>query len=893
MKRTLLFLFATMLVLFVLVSCELPTEMPPALNITFAGEGDNMPQPLKIEEGYEYEVPADPTRVGYIFEGWVTVDGKPFSFDDLTFYEGTLVLRAQWKAITFVVTYYDYDGNVYNTVELEYGACAKDLKGPTAPEGYHFTTWNHANGEKHDMSTPLFEDVGLYATKAINEYTVRFVGANGEELSSVKVPHGETVVKPEDPAAPTGSTFEYWTVNGAEYDFAGAVTSDLDVVAYYSMDDCTVTFLGKDGATIETVTVPYGERVTALPTAPVVEHHTFDHWKTAEGEVFTLDTVVTFNMNVTASYNKNSYTVTFVDKDGATLATETVVYGDTIANAPVAPDVVGMTFAGWATEDGAAFSLDTAIDGNLTLKATYVDKVYTVRFLDEEGKEFANAKVTHGNTVAQPAIPEGKTAVSFTVNGADYDFAAAVTSDIDIVVAMTVAEYTVTYQVNGATVATVTVKHGENAALPAHPSDNYYAIDDMKKIANITSDTTIALTLVPKTNYESTSIGSADFDMTISDMAEGSRNQKFIVSVGQHFAHKANMAGKATMYMGFSSGFTPNMVFEIYLDDVLVNTLVVDKSGTKTLYDRIPAGEHTLKLVLVSSTSDGSAAQGANCTSFGYTVDMSNVTYTITFTKEDGTVISTVTVSHKGKATAPDMPATENGKNFDGFYASNGTAFDPDALVVADATYIAKYISPEFYTVTFIMPDGTENKQTVEKGENAKLPTHEDYYYDVEDFTALLNIQEDKTITLTTVPKSAYVGEWNGGFGLVTPTDEAIAKYNVTITGTKRGTWGRTFNTPGMYIEFTADCAGVVRTYVNIDSAGRSFVLDVYVDGVLANVVNLSTTNGSTLRDKIAMCEVDPGVHTIKIVVRDVQGTGGNGLNMTQVYMGPKVETAE
>ena len=52
-----------------------------------------------IEQTKKYEEKADkveePTREGYIFDGWETEDGKPFSFDDPI--EGNVKIKAKWK----------------------------------------------------------------------------------------------------------------------------------------------------------------------------------------------------------------------------------------------------------------------------------------------------------------------------------------------------------------------------------------------------------------------------------------------------------------------------------------------------------------------------------------------------------------------------------------------------------------------------------------------------------------------------------------------------------------------------------------------------------------------------------------------------------------------------
>lgn len=124
----------------------------------------------------------------------------------------------------------------------------------------------------------------------------------------------------------------------------------------------SVAFVDWDNTLLGAQAVIEGGSATA-PAAPAREDdaqytYTFSGWDTAFDNV-------TSNLIVKAEYTATvkSYNVTFIDKDGKTLSTQTVEYGKSAA-APAAPAVTGYEFMGWDTD----FNF---ITGETTVQATY------------------------------------------------------------------------------------------------------------------------------------------------------------------------------------------------------------------------------------------------------------------------------------------------------------------------------------------------------------------------------------------------------------------------------------------------------------------------------------------------------------------------------------------
>ena len=117
----------------------------------------------------------------------------------------------------------------------------------------------------------------------------------------------------------------------------------------------TVTFVDWDGTEIFTQEVEQGNTATA-PADPIREGYTFTGWDVAFNNVQS-------DLTVTAQYEINTYTVTFVDWDGTEISTQEVEHGSA-ATAPADPEREGYTFTGWDVDF-------TNVTGDLTVTAQY------------------------------------------------------------------------------------------------------------------------------------------------------------------------------------------------------------------------------------------------------------------------------------------------------------------------------------------------------------------------------------------------------------------------------------------------------------------------------------------------------------------------------------------
>lgn len=156
--------------------------------------------------------------------------------------------------------------------------------------------------------------------------------------------------------------------------------ASVDILLKYA-----VTFRDQDGGEIKTVTVTDGERVAAadIPTAPSLEHYTFNGWKDADGNVRSAEDIlalpVTAPVAYTAVYTVDTFAVTF---DPAEIdAAGTAAYGADYAGTVVGYDsnyayTVTAAFAGGDSkdypvgEDGSFTIPGTDVTGDMTLTVT-------------------------------------------------------------------------------------------------------------------------------------------------------------------------------------------------------------------------------------------------------------------------------------------------------------------------------------------------------------------------------------------------------------------------------------------------------------------------------------------------------------------------------------------
>jgi len=345
-------------------AATIPTTMPDeAIDLTAtweikditvkfdAGEGKfddgESTKDVTAEYGSEIDVPADPTREGFIFKGWngLPADGK-MPKEDIT-------VTAEWEAVvkTYTLTIDAAGGKVEGQDKivktLAEGEAIADVADPVR-DGYTFTGW-----DKDIPDTMPANDLTITATweaDATPKHTVTYyLAKDGAVYDTKTFEEGETMVHPEPIAE--GIVFKGWAdENGNPLP---EKMGDEDIDAYAVIDyikSYKATYV-VEGETYQEYEVTYGSAIT-VPADPSRDGYVFAGWRDENGNPVAA-TMPAKDVTYTALWEKapvvgEQFTVKFI-VDGTTHAMSVLEEGDKIP-VPPAPAKFGYVFVGWEPE---------------------------------------------------------------------------------------------------------------------------------------------------------------------------------------------------------------------------------------------------------------------------------------------------------------------------------------------------------------------------------------------------------------------------------------------------------------------------------------------------------------------------------------------------------------
>ena len=280
-----------------------------------------------------------PIKEGYTFSGWSGLPETMPAHD--------VVVTGTFSINSYILTY-KVDGEVYKTFSVVYGATLSAIAAPTK-EGHTFSGWTGL------PATMPAHDVEVTGTFTANPYVLTYK-VDGVVYKTFTVIYG-TALTPEPAPTKEGHTFSGW--NGLP---ATMPARNVTVTGSFTANSYILTYK-VDGAVYKSFSVTYGTALTPI-AAPTKEGHTFSGWNGLPASM------PAHNVEVTGSFNVNSYTLTY-KVDGNIYKTFYVPYGTAITPLE-APVKKGMTFSGWGNVP------ETMPARDLTLNATYAWSKETV-----------------------------------------------------------------------------------------------------------------------------------------------------------------------------------------------------------------------------------------------------------------------------------------------------------------------------------------------------------------------------------------------------------------------------------------------------------------------------------------------------------------------------------
>ena len=275
-------------------------------------------------------------------------------------------------------------------------------------------------------------------------HSVTFVDCDGTVLSAQSVAHGSAAIEPTAPER-EGYAFIGW-----DKDFSN-VTEDMTVTAQYSANSYSITYT-INGEEYTAQTYEFGAAVSA-PEYTVPEGHTFSGWDIPE-------TMPAENLVLDAALTVNSYSITYTI-NGEEYTAQTYEFGAAVS-APEYTVPEGHTFSGWDIPE-------TMPAENLVLDAALTVNSYSITYTIN-GEEYTAQTYEFGAAVSAPeyTVPEGH-----TFSGWDIPETMPA-ENLVLDAALTVNEYTVTYNINGEIYAIQVYAYGEEVFAPAYDVPDHF-----------------------------------------------------------------------------------------------------------------------------------------------------------------------------------------------------------------------------------------------------------------------------------------------------------------------------------------------------------------------------------------------------------------------------------
>jgi len=137
-------------------------------------------------------------------------------------------------------------------------------------EGYRFIGWNTG-------VTNIRANTTITAVFAQKEYTVVFIDWDAEDFAMQTYKHGDPITV-EDIPEQFGSVFAGWATLGDPDTVVESVTDNMVLTAKFDTAQYTATFYNKDGAVLNTQTVPFGQEAEPPAPLPPEDGRVFRFW---------------------------------------------------------------------------------------------------------------------------------------------------------------------------------------------------------------------------------------------------------------------------------------------------------------------------------------------------------------------------------------------------------------------------------------------------------------------------------------------------------------------------------------------------------------------------------------------------------------------------------------
>ena len=321
-------------------------------------------------------------NAGYNFVSWS--DGStanPRTDNGVT---NNISVTANFAISTYTLTYTaDANGTISGTTPqtVSYGASGTAVTAVPNAECY-FVNWSDGSTANPRTDAGVTTNLSVTANFAINTYTLTYLAGTNGTLSGATpqmVNYGTSGL-PVSAIPGTGYSFVNWSDGSTANPRTDLnVTSNLLVTANFVINTYTLIYAADTNGTIggtSPQTVNYGASGDVVSAVPNLGY-SFTNWSDGLTANPRIDTNVTTNVNVTANFVLNTYTLAYLAGTNGTISgitPQSVNYGTNGTPVSAVPNP-GFAFLNWSDGRAANPRTDTNVTNNLVVTAIFINSV--------------------------------------------------------------------------------------------------------------------------------------------------------------------------------------------------------------------------------------------------------------------------------------------------------------------------------------------------------------------------------------------------------------------------------------------------------------------------------------------------------------------------------------
>ena len=443
----------------------------------------------EISHNHAVTKPADPTRSGYIFEGWYSDAALTSEYDFNTLVTENITLYANWDPIEYTISFVTNNGETLDSIKYTADDASSNIQ-KLSKTGYTFEKWCIDKELTTGFEFKQYEtsgDLTLYAEWVPVVYTIKYYDKTQLNLEPSSYTIEDSITLP--------------TATKSGYEFAGwHESSDLSGNAVFSINEGTTgnkEYYASWNETVYSITYMDGEnkienlspasytttKRTELPT-PSKEGYTFNGWYSDAGftdKALSIPIGSTGDKTFYASFTINQYKITFNSNEGSAVDSITADYNATVSK-PADPTKTGYTFAGWFKDENLTnawnFETDTVPVDGTTLYAKWALDKYAITLHNGDLISSVDYNVTMDSVELSTPSKAGYAFNGWFEKDAIDPFKyikGTTVGNIDLYASFTINQYTITFNSNGGSeVDPIKQDYGTTVSKPTDPTKKGY-----------------------------------------------------------------------------------------------------------------------------------------------------------------------------------------------------------------------------------------------------------------------------------------------------------------------------------------------------------------------------------------------------------------------------------